>query len=254
LFRPPLPCVDRNHPIHRHEGTASIVDPHFQTERSSLVRVDHVCRYYRAGTPREVRAVDDVCLSIAPGDFVGLTGHSGSGKSTLLGLLGALDRPTSGKVLFQNRDLAGASDVELARSRRRIGFVFQSFLLLPRMPVWESVTYAMIPSGVPRRERRAVAERWFERLGIADKLDRRPDELSGGEQQRVVVARALVSNPLLLLADEPTSNLDRRSAADLIALLGELNREGLAVVVATHDPNVLTLATRTFIMDHGRLG
>jgi putative ABC transport system ATP-binding protein len=121
------------------------------------------------------------------------------------------------------------------------------------MPVWESVTYGLIPLGVSRHARHELAAGLFERLGIADKLTNRPEELSGGEQQRAAVARALVGNPRLLLADEPTSNLDRRSAAELIALLGELHADGLTIVVATHDPELLALATRQFTMDHGRL-
>jgi putative ABC transport system ATP-binding protein len=218
-----------------------------------LLVADRASRHYRGGSPRVVRAVDDVSLAIARGDFAALAGHSGSGKSTLLSLLGALDRPTSGRVVFDGRDLTSASDVELARLRRRVGFVFQSFSLLPRMPVWESATYGLIPSGVSRRERQKLAAKVFERLGISDKLASRPEELSGGEQQRVAVARALVADPVLLLADEPTSNLDRRSAADLIALLGELHAGGLTIVTATHDPHLLSLATRPFTMDHGKL-
>lgn len=220
---------------------------------AAVVDATHVCRHYLAGTPREVRAVDDVSLTIAPGEFIGLTGHSGSGKSTLLALLGALDRPTSGAVWLQDHDLTRASDVELARLRQRVGFVFQSFSLPPRMPVWESATYGLIPRGVRRSERQAVALRLFERLGIAHKLGSRPEELSGGEQQRVAIVRALAADPLLLLADEPTSNLDRGSAADLIALLDELRAGGLTIVAATHDSNLLALASRTCLMEHGRL-
>jgi len=218
-----------------------------------LLSAENVSKIYRAGTRQEVRAVDDVSLSVGQGGCVLLTGPSGSGKTTLLALLGALARPTAGRVTLQGRDLAGASDVELARARRRLGFVFQNFSLLPRLPVWENVTYGLIPRGVTRDARLRLAEEQLERLGLASKLGERPEVLSGGEQQRVAVARALVTNPEILMADEPTSNLDQRSAEELIALFGRLHSEGHTLIVATHDPRFEPLATEVFRMDRGRL-
>jgi putative ABC transport system ATP-binding protein len=219
----------------------------------TLIETQQVCRFFRAGTRDEIRAVEDVSLSIPGGEFVVLSGRSGSGKTTLLALLGALARPTSGKVLFEGRDLSGKSDVELARVRRGLGFVFQNFSLLPRLAVWENVTYGLVPRGVSRSHRYELARQGLERFGLGGRMGERPESLSGGEQQRVAVARALVSQPPVLLADEPTSNLDQRAGEDLIAILRELHAAGQTLIVATHDPALAALATRAFHIDRGRL-
>ncbi len=212
-----------------------------------------VCKYFREGSPAEVRALEEVSLTIASGSFAVLTGPSGSGKTTLLALLGALERPTRGQVLFQGRDLSGWSDVELARVRRRLGFVFQNFALIPNLPVWENITYPLIPRGVPRAQRYERAQVLLARFDLLDKLALRPQELSSGEQQRVAVARALAGQPEVLLADEPTSNLDRKLSGILIAVLQEMHREGKTVIVSAHDPQVLALATQVYELEAGRL-
>jgi putative ABC transport system ATP-binding protein len=212
-----------------------------------------LCKYYRRGTRAEVRALHEVSLTIARGSFTVLTGPSGSGKTTLLALLGALERPTQGRVLFDGRDLGPLSDVALARTRRRMGFVFQDFSLIPALPVWENVTYPLIPRGVSTRGRYQRAQALLAQLGLEDRLRARPRELSGGEQQRVAVARALAGQPEVLLADEPTSNLDRESGRALLALLRAIHQEGKTVVVSSHDPAALELATASCKLEAGLL-
>jgi putative ABC transport system ATP-binding protein len=217
-----------------------------------ILEARNLSRFYRRG-PAEVRALSEVSLSIPTGSFAILTGPSGSGKTTLLALLGALDRPTGGALLFAGRDLSAHSDVGLARVRRRVGFVAQDFALIPGLAAWENVTYPLIPRGVRRTDRRRLAADLFARLGLADRLMTRPRELSGGEQQRVAVARALAGHPEVLLADEPTSNLDEASAQAVIDLFREVHGEGRSVVVASHDPRLTSLGTNTWALTAGRL-
>jgi len=212
-----------------------------------------VQRRYRAGSVHEIVAVDRITLAIDPGSFVALIGPSGSGKSTLLALLGALDRPTAGGVRFGDRDLAGCSDVELARVRRRMGFVFQSESLIPRLPAWENVSYPLVARGVGVSRRRELAESLLDRLGLASRSAAFPEELSGGEQQRVAVARALVGSPEVVFADEPTSQLDTESADRTSELLREIHVEGTTLVVATHDPALIESATRVIALENGRV-
>ena len=219
----------------------------------SILETRELCKYFRKGTRAEVRALDQVTLTIAPGSFTVLSGPSGSGKTTLLALLGALERPTSGQVLFDGRELSLCSDVELARMRRRMGFVFQNFSLIPSLPVWENITYPLIPHGVRWAARRELAGALLSRLGLLDKMTARPQELSGGEQQRVAVARALAGQPDVLLADEPTSNLDPAAAGALIASLQAIHAEGKTVVVASHDPQFAALANQVYELANGRL-
>jgi putative ABC transport system ATP-binding protein len=219
----------------------------------ALLEARDVCRSYGEGTARPVHALQDVSLTITRGSFCVLTGPSGSGKSTLLALLGALDRPTRGQVLFEGRELGSCSDMELARIRRRVGFVFQDFGLIPTLKVWENLTYALLPHGLRWAERSERARSLLARFGIADRLAAYPGELSGGEKQRVAVARALAGNPELILADEPTSNLDPAAAQTLQEILQQLHGEGKTVLVSTHDAQLLTLATHTFQLEAGRL-
>lgn len=204
-------------------------------------------------TFRDVRALDGVSLSVERGAFLAVTGPSGCGKTTLLALLGALDRPTQGVVLFDNMDLGGASEPERSRVRRRLGIVFQSSPMIRGLPLWENVTCPLVPRGVPSRERRRIAARLLERVGVAHRDGARPEELSGGERQRVGVARALVADPEAILADEPTSDLDRETAAAVVALLREFHAAGRTVVAATHDPAIEALATATCRLRDGRL-
>ncbi len=195
---------------------------------------------------RDVCALDRATLAVPRGAFVAITGPSGCGKTTLLALLGALDRPTSGTVLFDGHDLGGASEPYRSRVRRRLGIVFQSSPMIEGLPLWENVTYPLVPRGVATRERRRIAAALLERVGIRGRDGARPEELSGGERQRVGVARALAADPEAILADEPTSDLDRETAAAVVKLLREFHAAGRTVVAATHDPAIEALATETF--------
>ncbi len=181
------------------------------------------------------------------------TGPSGSGKSTLLAILGAMERPTHGQVFFQGQELTACSDVELARVRRRMGFIFQDFALMDSLPAWENISYPLIPRGVARAARYEFARSLLVTFGMEDKLTKRPLELSGGEQQRVAVARALVGQPEVILADEPTSNLDAASAAALISTLRAIHSGGRTVIVSSHDPDILALSSTVYRLDRGRL-
>jgi putative ABC transport system ATP-binding protein len=203
----------------------------------------------------EVRALDGVDLEVVPGDSLAIMGPSGSGKSTLLGLLGGLDRPTSGTLRFQGRDVTRLSDDELAAVRNRVvGFVFQNFQLLARTSAVGNVGLPLVYRGLGRAERRRRAVQALESVGLGHRLQHRPSQLSGGEQQRVAIARALVTEPAMLLADEPTGNLDSRSGDEVLDLLARLHDErGVAVVVVTHDPGVAGRFQRRVTMADGRL-
>ena len=218
-----------------------------------LLETRNLCKYFKAGTRSEVRALDDVSLAIEPGQFVLLTGPSGSGKTTLIALLGALERPTRGQVVMEGRDLGACSDVELTRIRRRIGFVFQDFCLIPRFSVLDNIAYPLIPRGIPQVERQQRARRLLARFGIEEKLNVRASELSGGEQQRVAIARALTGQPDVVIADEPTSNLDRDTGWIFLEVLKELHAAGKTVVLTSHDPEVMALATNVIELKGGRL-
>jgi putative ABC transport system ATP-binding protein len=203
----------------------------------------------------EVRALDGVDLVVERGDSMAIMGPSGSGKSTLLGLLGGLDRPTSGTLRFDGRDVAGLSGDELAAVRNRVvGFVFQSFQLLARTPAVANVGLPLVYRGLGRGERRRLAVQALESVGLGHRLQHRPSQLSGGEQQRVAIARALVTEPAMLLADEPTGNLDSRSGDEVLDLLAHLRADrGVAVVVVTHDPGVAARFRRRVTLHDGRL-
>jgi putative ABC transport system ATP-binding protein len=203
----------------------------------------------------EVRALDGVDLVVERGDSVAIMGPSGSGKSTLLGLLGGLDRPTSGTLRFDGRDVTGLSEDELAAVRNRVvGFVFQSFQLLPRTPAVANVGLPLVYRGLGRAERRRLATDALTAVGLGHRLQHRPSQLSGGEQQRVAIARALVTEPAMLLADEPTGNLDSRSGDEVLELLARLHGErGVAVVAVTHDPGVAARFRRQVTLHDGRL-
>jgi putative ABC transport system ATP-binding protein len=218
-----------------------------------VVEAQGVTKVYRMDGV-EVRALDGVDLVIEQGDSLAIMGPSGSGKSTLLGLLGGLDRPTSGTLAFQGRDVAGLSDDALARVRNRVvGFVFQNFQLLPRTPAVANVGLPLVYRGLGRAERRRLAVRALESVGLGHRLQHRPSQLSGGEQQRVAIARALVTEPAMLLADEPTGNLDSRSGEEVIGLLARLHDErGVAVVVVTHDASVAAHFRRRVLLHDGR--
>jgi putative ABC transport system ATP-binding protein len=215
-----------------------------------LVRVEGAVKSYRRGGA-EVRALDGVDLEVRRGEWLAVTGPSGSGKSTLLHLLGLLDRPTAGRVLFDGRDVTGLSDAEASRLRgRSIGFVFQDFHLLPEESALRNVMLPLLYAGVRGARERAAAA--LDAVGLRERAAHRPGELSGGEQQRVAVARALVKEPLLVLADEPTGNLDTATGARILDLLGDLHARGITLVVVTHEAGVAERAGRRVAMRDGR--
>ena len=221
---------------------------------SSLYELTGVSRVFRRG-PTEVRAVNDVDVVIGEGEFVAVEGPSGSGKSTLLQLLGALDRPTSGSVQFGGRELETMSDQELTELRRNdIGFVFQQFNLIPTLTAVENVEAALASTGMHGDARQARSDEVLAQVGLAERRDHLPSRLSGGEQQRVAIARALANGPRVILADEPTGNLDSRTAADVVGLLGQLcDDEGVTIILVTHDENVARRARRRIAMSDGHV-
>jgi putative ABC transport system ATP-binding protein len=202
----------------------------------------------------QVPALVNASFAVERGEFVAILGPSGSGKSTLLNIIGCLDRPTSGQYLLEGTSVTELDDDALARLRSRtIGFVFQSYNLLPRTSALENVAAPLLYQGVGRRERHARAAAALERLGLGDRLDHEPTELSGGQQQRVALARALVTDPAVILADEPTGNLDSASGGEVIELLRELHHAGRTLVLVTHDPDVAAHADRLVHVRDGRV-
>ncbi|MEA2627467.1 MAG: putative transport system ATP-binding protein [Candidatus Binatota bacterium] len=218
-----------------------------------LVSLEGISRLY-ARADADVRALEDVWLDLERGELVTLTGPSGSGKSTLLHVLGLLDTPTAGRYRLGGEDVGGLDDDARAAQRNRsIGFVFQAFHLVPHLTIAENVELPLVYRGQARQDRRRRALAELERVGLADRVAHRPDELSGGEQQRAAIARALVIDPILLLADEPTGNLDEASAAIVLSIFGAVREAGTCVVVVTHNPRVASIGTRGYRLDRGRL-
>jgi putative ABC transport system ATP-binding protein len=240
----------------RADGTpngASIIHAPMDARSTSIVVGEGLARTYRLGSTR-VQALQGVDICVRPGDFVVVQGPSGSGKTTLINLLGLLDHPDSGRVLLDGRPVTTLHDDELADLRRdRIGFVFQSFSLIPVLTAAENVAYPMMLKGLARAEIRRRTGRLLERVGLAARAGSRPDRLSGGERQRVAIARALANGPDLILADEPTANLDSSGAESMLDLMRELNGERqVAFVIATHDPRVVARARRTVTLRDGQ--
>ncbi len=218
---------------------------------TAIVETRNLVKVYGDGA--EVRALDGLNLRVERGEFVAVMGPSGSGKSTLLHILGALDRPTSGEVWVDGQNLASVRDLDTFRART-VGFVFQMHNLIPTLTARENVEVPMMGQPVGRRERRQRAEELLERVGLKDRMNHLPSQLSGGERQRVAIARALANRPAIILADEPTGNLDSQSGAEVVALLRQLNRDlGTTVILVTHDPAVARRADRILLMRDGRI-
>ena len=218
-----------------------------------MIELRQVSRHFQVGD-QTVHALDRVDLAIESGEFISIMGPSGSGKSTLLNILGLLDRPTHGSYRLNGADVAKLDDSRLADQRQQnIGFVFQSFHLIPRLNARENVELPMVLAGAPMASRRERARQVLQSMGLGKRLDHRPDQLSGGERQRVAIGRAIVMNPKVLLADEPTGNLDSQSSNDVIDILHRLNRDGLSLLVVTHDPEIGGQAHRRLAMRDGRI-
>jgi putative ABC transport system ATP-binding protein len=229
----------------------ALIDP---IDPIELIHARGLAKTYRLGQV-DVAALRGVDVDVGAGEFVAITGPSGSGKSTLMHILGCLDTPTSGTYRLDGEDVSGLSGKRLAHVRnRKVGFVFQTFNLMPRLTVEENVALPLkYRGGVARGERRARALRILERLGLAPRVGHRPDELSGGERQRVAIARALVGEPAILMADEPTGNLDSQSGAEVLQTFAELHGAGHTIVLVTHDPTVAARAERVIQMSDGRV-
>ena len=213
----------------------------------------HITKSYVMGD-NTVHALTDISAVIEKGEWVSIMGPSGSGKSTLMNLLGCLDRPTSGKYLLDGAEVDSLSDDQLATERnKKIGFVFQNFNLLPRMDALNNVALPLIYAGISREERMKKAAHALERVGLGDRLDHRPNELSGGQRQRVAIARALVNDPTIVLADEPTGNLDTRSGEEIMDIFKELHKQGRTIVLVTHEPEIAEFAERIIVVRDGEI-
>jgi putative ABC transport system ATP-binding protein len=222
-------------------------------QNGTIIRMSNIRKVYDTGKVK-VEALKGIDLDIYPGEFVAIVGPSGSGKSTLMNLLGCLDTPSDGTYEIGGDNVAGVSRDELAEIRnRRVGFVFQSFNLLPHLTALENVELPMLFGGIAPKERRKRATEFLEKVGLGDRVDHKPTELSGGQMQRVAIARALAMNPDILLADEPTGNLDTTSGTDIMSIFNELWQSGRTLVIITHDPALARRASRVVEIRDGRI-
>ncbi|OUO76837.1 macrolide ABC transporter ATP-binding protein [Blautia sp. An249] len=218
-----------------------------------ILELNGICKEYNQGKIT-VPALQNVNFSMEEGEYVAVMGPSGSGKTTLMNLIGCLDKPTRGEFFLDGQDISKCTENEMSDIRlKKIGFVFQSFHLLPRQTALQNVEMPLNYAKIPRRERRERAFRALERVGLAERVDFRPNQLSGGQMQRVAIARAMVNNPKLLLADEPTGALDTKSGHQVMELFQKLNEEGVSVLMITHDPEIASFAKRTVTIRDGRL-
>lgn len=222
-------------------------------ETLEMIRVENLNKIYRNGLI-EVQALYDINLRVTGGDFLAVMGPSGSGKSTLMNILGCLDRPTSGQYFLNDREVGKLNDNQLAEIRnRQIGFIFQTFNLLPRSTALQNVQLPMIYAGVDRNEQRRQAMTALTRVGLAERAHHRPNELSGGQRQRVAIARALINEPEIILADEPTGNLDSVSGREIMSILQSLNDRGITIILVTHDGEIARHAKRVVRFKDGRI-
>jgi len=220
---------------------------------SPVIQLQNVYRTYTMGD-QKLNALDGVTLDISRNEYIAIVGASGSGKSTMMNIIGCLDRVTKGDYLLNGTNVGDMSEVELARARNReIGFVFQSFNLLSRASALKNVMQPLVYRGIARAERKRIATEALERVGLGDRMHHQPNELSGGQRQRVAISRALVGNPSILLADEPTGNLDSKTSQEIMALIDQLHREGQTVIMVTHEPDIAGHCDRVIRMEDGKL-
>lgn len=218
-----------------------------------MIRLNNLCKIY-GDEINSIAALKDVSLHVAKGEFLAIMGPSGSGKSTLMNILGCLDTPTSGEYLLNGRKMASLDKKELTRVRgEQIGFVFQSFMLLPKLTAIENVEMPLMYRGIGQKERRRKAKKMLELVGLSSRQSHLPSELSGGQCQRVAIARALVNNPKVILADEPTGNLDTKTGDEIMDILKEFHQDGVTIILITHEPEIAAYADRTEILRDGRL-
>jgi len=224
-----------------------------QPARYATIQLRGIKKIYHIGE-QDLAALDGIDLDIHKGEFAALMGPSGSGKSTLMNILGCLDRPTMGSYKLDNEEVAHLSDDDLAHTRNgKIGFVFQNFNLLSRISALENVALPLVYAGVGRHERLERAMHFLEAVGLADRADHQPNELSGGQRQRVAIARALVNNPHIIMADEPTGNLDTKSTKEIMQLFEKLHDEGRTVILVTHEPEIAACASRQLLVRDGKI-
>lgn len=222
-------------------------------ENTLLIEITDMCKTYNPGE-NEVRALDHVNLRISENEFVAIIGHSGSGKSTLMNMLGCLDIPTSGTYFLHQQDVSDLDDDELSKVRNReIGFIFQGFNLIQNMTAFENVELPLIYRGVGKKERTRLSLASLEKVGLSDRTEHRPSQMSGGQQQRVAIARAIAQAPPIILADEPTGNLDSNSTKEIMQILRELHKEGRTVIIITHDNEIAQQADRVIRISDGRI-
>ena len=220
---------------------------------TTVIRLKDITKTYIMGDTI-VNALDHVDVSIASGEFTSIMGPSGSGKSTMMNILGCLDRPTSGEYFLDGKEIAGYNDDELAKTRNaKIGFVFQNFNLLPKMTAQENVALPLVYAGVNEEERMQRAKEALAAVGLGDRIEHRPSEMSGGQRQRVAIARALINNPAIIMADEPTGNLDTKSSYEIMDIFKNMNAVGRTVVMVTHEPDIAEQTKRILRMRDGRL-
>ena len=218
-----------------------------------IITVDNISKTYKNGS-LELQVLKNVSFKVDKGEFLAIMGSSGSGKSTMMNILGCLDNQYEGRYILDGIDISKSTENELSEIRnKKIGFIFQSFNLLPRLTALENVELPLIYSSVPKEERHKRANELLEMVGLKDRTHHRPNELSGGQRQRVAIARALVNNPSIILADEPTGNLDSKSEAEIIEILQKLNKMGKTIVIVTHEPNIGEIAQRKIVFKDGEI-
>lgn len=219
-----------------------------------VIEFKNVSKIYDIGEPNELESLHSVTFDVEKGDFISIMGVSGSGKSTLMNIIGFLDRPTSGEYIFEGQKVNEKSRSELVKHRReKIGFIFQNFNLLPKLSALSNVELPLIYRGARPKIRHEKAKNVLQQVGLEKRIKHKPSELSGGELQRVAIARALINDPAVILADEPTGNLDRKSGQEIMNILEKLNRQGVTIIVVTHDPNVASRAKRIIKLEDGRI-